>query len=183
MDPVRDLVLFVVTPAIILPIAALLLLFTTNPTFVLLVAAFGQVGHNLPGLIRAYGDRELFRRYRFRFVVAPVLLEIACLAAAIQHLHVLILVSVSWAIWHALMQTYGFLRIYSARSKSPSKLDQRLDLGMCLLWFGGAMLLNDEPLLLILNRWYQCGGFGISTAFIESCQSIWLFALIGVTVC
>jgi tetratricopeptide (TPR) repeat protein len=181
MDPVRDLVLLVATPAIIFPVALLVLYFATNATFVLLVAAFGQVGHNLPGLIRAYGDRELFRRYRFRFTVAPILLGAVCLIAAVNHLHVLILVTVTWAVWHALMQTYGFLRIYSAKDASSSKLDRRLDWGMCLLWFGGAILLNDQPLLLMTNRWYQCGGFGISPGFLETVQTLWWYALISVT--
>ena len=40
----------------------------------LFVGAFGAMGHHLPGMIRAYGDRALFNRFKIRFVVAPLLI-------------------------------------------------------------------------------------------------------------
>jgi hypothetical protein len=126
----------------------------------------------------------LFRRFRGRFVVAPLLLGVACVFAAFQNLNVLILASVSWAIWHALMQTYGFVRIYASRGKGGGSrlLDARLDFVMCVLWFGGAILLNDRPLLLMLSRWYSSGGFLISGPVLESVQAVWRFALVAVSV-
>lgn len=62
ISPARDLVLFVATPLLIVPIAWAVRTAASDAAFILLVAAFGQVGHNLPGLIRAYGDRKLFAR-------------------------------------------------------------------------------------------------------------------------
>ena len=97
LDPVRDLLLFVATPLLILPLAWAIRASASDQFFALIVAAFGQVGHNLPGFIRAYGDRDLFRRFRFRFIVAPVLLGAACLFAAFYNIHALILASVAWA--------------------------------------------------------------------------------------
>ena len=41
----------------------------------LFVAAFGAMGHHLPGMIRAYGDRALFQRFRWRFICAPIFLS------------------------------------------------------------------------------------------------------------
>lgn len=183
-DAPRDLTLFVATPVLILPLAFLICAAGSDELFVLLVAAFGQVGHNLPGLIRAYGDRDLFRRFRGRFVVAPLLLGTACVFAAFQNLNVLVLAGVSWAIWHALMQTYGFVRIYASRgeSGSPSDLDSWLDFAMCVLWFGGAILLNERPLLLMLGRWYSSGGFLIPGPLVESLQVVWRVALVGASV-
>ncbi len=35
----------------------------------LFVAAFGAMGHHLPGMIRAYGDRSLFERFKWRFIL------------------------------------------------------------------------------------------------------------------
>src|SRR5690606_29389863 len=32
------------------------------------------IGHHLPGMMRAYGDPALFRRFRWRFILAPILL-------------------------------------------------------------------------------------------------------------
>jgi Flp pilus assembly protein TadD len=183
-DAPRDLTLFVATPVLILPLAFLICAAGSDELFVLLVAAFGQVGHNLPGLIRAYGDRDLFRRFRGRFILAPLLLGTACVFAAFQNLNVLVLAGVSWAIWHALMQTYGFVRIYASRGEagSSSSLDAWLDFAMCVLWFGGAILLNERPLLLMLGRWYSSGGFVIPGPLVESLQAVWRVALIGVSV-
>ncbi len=173
LDPVRDLLLFVATPLLILPLAWAIRASASDQFFALIVAAFGQVGHNLPGFIRAYGDRDLFRRFRFRFIVAPALLGTACLFAAFYNIHALILASVAWAIWHALMQTYGFIRIYAAKAGETSAFDRRLDFSVCFLWFSGAILLNENPLMLMLSRWYRCGGFLIPASWIDSLQGIW----------
>lgn len=174
LDPARDLLLFVATPLLILPLAWAIRTSASDQFFALIVAAFGQVGHNLPGFIRAYGDRDLFRRFRFRFIVAPALLGAACLFAAFYNIHALILASVAWAIWHALMQTYGFIRIYAAKAGENSAFDRRLDFSVCFLWFSGAILLNENPLMLMLSRWYRCGGFLIPASWIDSLQGLWL---------
>ncbi len=174
LDPARDLLLFVATPLLILPLAWAIRASASDQFFALVVAAFGQVGHNLPGFIRAYGDRDLFRRFRFRFIVAPALLGTACLFAAFYNIHALILASVAWAIWHALMQTYGFIRIYAARAGENSPFDRWLDFSICFLWFSGAILLNENPLKLMLSRWYRCGGFLIPASWIDSLQGLWL---------
>ena len=173
LDPARDLLLFVATPLLILPLAWAIRASASDQFFALIVAAFGQVGHNLPGFIRAYGDRDLFRRFRFRFIVAPAVLGAACLFAAFYNIHALILASVAWAIWHALMQTYGFIRIYAAKAGENSAFDRRLDFSVCLLWFTGAILLNENPLMLMLSRWYRCGGFLIPASWIDSLQGLW----------
>jgi hypothetical protein len=173
LDPARDLLLFVATPLLILPLAWAIRASASDQFFALIVAAFGQVGHNLPGFIRAYGDRDLFRRFRFRFIVAPALLGAACLFAAFYNIHALILASVAWAIWHALMQTYGFIRIYAAKAGENSAFDRRLDFSVCLLGFTGAILLNENPLMLMLSRWYHCGGFLIPASWIDSLQGLW----------
>ena len=44
----------------------------------LFVAAFGAMGHHLPGMIRAYGDRSLFERFKWRFILAPIFLLAIC---------------------------------------------------------------------------------------------------------
>src|SRR5437762_5058932 len=46
-------------------------------TISLVVTAFFALGHHLPGMIRAYGDRELFQRFHWRFILAPPLLFLA----------------------------------------------------------------------------------------------------------
>src|SRR4051812_15298985 len=70
----RDLLLFVGTPALLIPVFAAAQTRWSAQDIFLFVGAFGAMGHHLPGMIRAYGDRALFQRFRTRFIVAPVAL-------------------------------------------------------------------------------------------------------------
>lgn len=40
--------------------------------------------HNLPGTLRAYGDRALFRRFRMRLTRAPLVFAASCLLFAFR---------------------------------------------------------------------------------------------------
>ncbi len=67
-----DLSYVVITPILIVPVVLILVRHWLTPEEVsLAVIAFASLGHHLPGFMRAYGDRELFKRYRVRFVLAP----------------------------------------------------------------------------------------------------------------
>ncbi len=85
----QDLLLFVGTPALILPAFWITQTQLSIAEISLYVAAFGALGHHLPGMMRAYGDRDLFRRFRIRFVVAPVLIVGASAYCAREGLTVL----------------------------------------------------------------------------------------------
>ena len=52
---------------LVLPLAALV----GSRVVWLVVMTFGSVGHHLPGFLRTYGDRALFRQHRARFLLAP----------------------------------------------------------------------------------------------------------------
>ena len=60
----RDLILYVGTPILLLPLFGLAQKRWSTQDIYLFVAAFGAVGHHFPGMIRAYGDRALFERFR-----------------------------------------------------------------------------------------------------------------------
>src|SRR4249919_1071810 len=64
----RDLVLYVGTPLLLVPAFALAQAKWSPDDIYLFVAAFGAMGHHLPGMIRAYGDRALFERFKWRFI-------------------------------------------------------------------------------------------------------------------
>ena len=68
------------------------------------------MGHHLPGMIRAYGDRALFERFKWRFIFAPLFLLVTCVAFFWWDLKGILLVVFFWGVWHGLMQTYGFCR-------------------------------------------------------------------------
>ena len=69
-----DLVLFVATPLLILPLVFLSRQQFSDQTIYAIVGTLGANGHHLPGMLRAYGDRALFRRFRIRLTVGPIVL-------------------------------------------------------------------------------------------------------------
>jgi len=62
LDRWRDLLLFVGTPILLIPIFTAAQARWSAQDIFLFVGAFGAMGHHLPGMIRAYGDRALYRR-------------------------------------------------------------------------------------------------------------------------
>src|SRR5438045_1411275 len=73
LDSWRDLVLYVGTPLLLIPAFALAQARWSPQDIYLFVAAFGAMGHHLPGMIRAYGDRALFERLWWCFIFVSVL--------------------------------------------------------------------------------------------------------------
>jgi tetratricopeptide (TPR) repeat protein len=176
LDPWRDLALIVGAPLIILPALWLVESRFRPEQIYLFVASFGAVGHHLPGMMRAYGDRFLFARFKYRFVLTPLLLGGTCLLFAVRELNALVLVAYVWGVWHGLMQTYGFLRIYDAKVGAVSRLTARLDSAMCVTWFGAAILSSPTRMGKILTDYYRAGGPVVSPAAVSVFTNAWLIA-------
>src|SRR5262245_32347396 len=115
VSPFWDSILFIGAPLV--AIAGLMPLrgFWPSEKISLVLLTFFTFGHHLPGFIRAYGDRELFARFKLRFLLAPPLIFAATYWFTAIDLHGLLLVVFTWDIWHVLMQHYGFMRIYDAK--------------------------------------------------------------------
>src|SRR5436305_7524518 len=142
----RDLLLYVLTPLLLVPVFMLAQSRWSAEDIYLFVAAFGAMGHHLPGMIRAYGDRALFDRFKWRFIVAPMFLLAVCVPFYYWDLRGIILVVFFWGVWHGMMQTYGFCRIYDAKRGSFAALTRRLDFLTCFLWFAAAVFLSESRL-------------------------------------
>jgi tetratricopeptide (TPR) repeat protein len=170
LDSWRDLVLYVCTPLVILPIFLLAQVRWSAQDIYLFVAAFGAMGHHLPGMIRAYGDRALFQRFRWRFIFAPIFLVVVCAAFSIWDLKGIVLVAFVWGIWHGMMQTYGFCRIYDAKVGSFAELTRRLDFALCGIWFATGVLLSPQRMTDTLETYYSAGGPFIPPALIRTAQ-------------
>ncbi len=160
----------VLTPIAIVPIVLLLARHWLTPEEVSLgVIAFASLGHHLPGFMRAYGDRELFLRFRWRFLlVPPLVLGLALLftppsqlAGALhlpwQHLHGLDLILLIWGTWHGLMQTYGFMRIYDVRLGVNDAWSARLDHWLCVVVFVAGVVFSDARVYGVANAMWQSG--------------------------
>lgn len=157
LGPWRDLVLFVATPVLVLPLGLAMSSQISGEQILFWVLAFGALGHHLPGLLRAYGDRELFQRFRWRFIVVPLVLLPICGLFFVDQLVGMKLIVLSWGVWHFLMQTYGFARIYDAKSGSGTRMSRWLDWGMCIGWFGAAVLHSPRRVGEFLGMAYQAG--------------------------
>ncbi|MAT70615.1 MAG: hypothetical protein CMJ58_13940 [Planctomycetaceae bacterium] len=170
VSPWWDLAYIVVTPLAIVPIVLVAVRQVFTPEQVLLWAiAFASLGHHLPGFMRAYGDRELFARFRWRFLLAPPLIFAVALlftpppwlaqklGLSWTHLHGLELVLLAWGTWHGLMQTYGFMRIYDLRRGENDRWTARLDHALCVMIFLAGVAFSDVRVYGIANAMWQSG--------------------------
>jgi len=178
----RDLVLYVGTPLLILPVFALAQVRWSAQDIYLFVAAFGAMGHHLPGMIRAYGDRALFERFRWRFILAPLFLLAVCVPFYWWDLKGIVLIVFFWGVWHGMMQTYGFCRIYDAKTGSFAAFTRRLDLATCAIWFATAVVLSPQRMADTLETYYSSGGVFIPTLWLQTAQRILLGAAITVSI-
>ena len=80
------------------------------------------------------------------------------------------------------MQTYGFCRIYDAKTGTFDALTRRLDFAMCVIWFGTAVALSPYRLSDTLDTYYMCGGPFIPPSVVNLGQNIILGAAIFVSV-
>lgn len=168
-----DLLLIIAPPLLIPPLlfAAKTLLSAEDITLHLL--AFLATGHHLPGLMRAYGDRLLFQRFKYRFLVAPVVLLSVSLFFALRDMQGLMMIAVVWGFWHATMQTYGFVRIYDAKVKLVDRVTARIDLLMCFAWFGMGIVHSPGRKADWLSTWVMAGGQLSSNVNFDLLQTTW----------
>src|SRR5256885_12327160 len=182
LDSWRDLILYVGTPLLIIPLFMAAQARWSAQEIYIFVAAFGAMGHHLPGMIRAYGDRALFDRFRWRFIFAPIFLLAVCVAFYWWDLKGIVLVVFFWGVWHGMMQTYGFCRIYDAKTGSFATLTRRLDFATCATWFAAAVLLSSPRMTDTLETYYASGGPYVLPGLLRAAQQIMLLTAIAVAI-
>ena len=184
LDSWRDLILYVGTPLLIIPLFTLAQARWNAQEIYLFVAAFGAMGHHLPGMIRAYGDRALFERFRWRFIIAPIFLLAICVGFYFWDIKTnpVVMIVFIWGIWHGMMQTYGFGRIYDAKIGSFAAPTRRLDFAMCGIWFAAGVILSPARMTDTLEGFYGCGLPFISPGGIHALQQTLLFAAVAVSI-
>src|SRR5437764_5161284 len=79
------------------------------------------------------------------------------------------------------MQTYGFCRIYDAKTGTFDRLTRRLDLAMCLIWFATAVALSPYRLSDTLDTYYMCGGPFIPPSMVQLGQGLILLLAVAVS--
>ena len=140
------------------------------------------IGHHLPGMMRAYGDPSLFRRFWVRFTVAPLFLLAICGFTFWTTVNSgVIAIAAVWGWWHYMMQAYGFVRIYDSKVGSFAATTRWLDHGMCLTWFLAAVVLNDNALYEFIENFYSSGFPVPSPTVVSALKSIVSGATAAVT--
>jgi Flp pilus assembly protein TadD len=182
LDSWRDLILYVGTPLFLVPMFLLAQARWSAQDIYVFVGAFGAMGHHLPGMIRAYGDRALFRRFRWRFIFAPIFLLSVCVAFYWWDLKGIVLIVFLWGVWHGMMQTYGFCRIYDAKTGSFAALTRRLDFATCATWFAAAVLLSPQRMADALEMYYASGGPLIPPSLLRNAQQAVMAIAVAVAV-
>lgn len=157
ISPLADLALLIASPLAIVPLVGFAARTLSAEAIFLFVASFASIGHHLPGFLRVYGDRELFRRFRWRFLLAPPLVAAAAVLFATQEIHGLDLVLMLWATWHVMMQTYGMMRIYDMKLNIRDALTAWLDFGICLAVFLVGIFFSQSRLFSLLEVAGQVG--------------------------
>ncbi len=181
LDPWRDLALFVLAPLWIIPVMLWAKAHMDFNVYGAVALALVGVGHHLPGFIRVYTDPVLFRRYRTRFIAAPLFLFGIFVALSLLHLHSLSIIVVLWGAWHGAMQVNGFLRIYDAKAGSFSPLTARLDWAMCLIWFGMGLLHSNSRVTSILLNAYNTGLPAVYPGAFSAFRLLWDILAVCVT--
>ena len=72
--------------------------------------------------------------------------------------HTMVLGTYLWGVWHGLMQTHGFLRIYDSKVGSFAKRTARLDFALCVSWFLGGGLFSDTRVDYAQETVLSCAG-------------------------
>jgi hypothetical protein len=79
ISPLWDSLLFIGAPILVIAAFFPLRGVLSSEQIAILLLAFFTFGHHFPTFLRSYGDRELFARYRWRFLLAPPLIFAAAL--------------------------------------------------------------------------------------------------------
>lgn len=166
LGPIQDALLIIVAPLITLALALAAIHYwgaAEGATIVLLVHVVFTVAHHLPTFIRIYGDVELFKRFNWRFVFAPLIAFGFALGVCaylnlkgypLDRFLYLYIILTLWDPWHFMRQHYGFMRIYDRCNAAPRSLSARMDLLLAASWFAYIMLASGDWLLNLLEDVY-----------------------------
>jgi Flp pilus assembly protein TadD len=181
ISPVADIGIFVATPLVLAFGFRMFLTAAMLPILKLIILGISSTGHHLPGLIRAYTDKFIFERFRWRLILVPSLFILLAGVCAFFQLSYMLFALLTWSIWHGAMQIMGFLRISDAKAGLSSRLTATLDFWICMTWFVQVMFWSPSRSSAIFSSFYLAGGTVIPARPMLAIEMAWLFLTYGVT--
>ena len=140
-------------------------------------------GHYFATFVRAYGDHDLFARFRLRLLVAPIVLAATCVWCNVEECRAQIMVMVTaWAFWHWLAQAFGFARIYDIKVGSFQPLTAMLDKALVVAGFLGTATLTDGAVATFGKLLLDAGVPLPQASTVATCQSVIGVVVIAVVV-
>ena len=114
------------------------------------------LAHYAPTWIRAYFEKSEVPNHRWRVLLFPP--AFAALAyATYDHPEVLVFIVYIWDRFHALMQNYGFLRLYESRRKRAQPVSGKIDFFFLLSTALLTMSFNMGLMAPALSHFYVMG--------------------------
>ena len=167
LDPFQDFLFIIAAPLICLGLAVLAMHYygaARGATMVIMAHVVLTVAHHMPTFIRIYGDLDLLQRFKWNFLlgpVVPVLFSAGVLGYINYHdypveyfLYLYIFLAL-WDPWHFLRQHFGFMRIYDRNNKAPVALASNMDWAICGLWFLHIMAASADWIPGLLEDLYR----------------------------
>ncbi len=182
VNPIVDFGLFMATPLILAFAFKMLIAAAILPTLKLVILGVSSTGHHLPSLMRAYTDKSIFQRFRYRLTLVPPLFIAVGGVCAYYKLSYILFVLFAWSIWHGLMQVLGFARIYDAKSGFSSRVTANFDFLLCLTWFIQIILWSPSRLSGVFSSFYMAGGPLVSASIFRIMTQAWLIFTIIITI-
>lgn len=186
LGPALDSLIFIGAPLLVMAVFLPLRGVFTSREIAIFLLAFFTFGHHFPTFLRAYGDRDLLRRFRYRFLLGPPLIFAAALWFDAKQLHGLLVFVALWDIWHVLMQHYGFMRIYDSKAGAVHPTGSWLDWALSITWYLALIAVSPHYSHNLLSRAYQVGLPALSAGTLQGVRTallalgaLFAFAWIG----
>ncbi len=167
LDPVQDMLFIIAAPVLSLGLTLWLMQrygAAQGGALVILIHVVLTVAHHMPTFIRIYGDTDLFRRFKWSFVIGPVI-PLLFSAGVLTYINVhqypveyflyLYIFLALWDPWHFLRQHFGFMRIYDRHNAAPARLASNMDWAICTLWFVHIMIASADWIPGLLEDLYR----------------------------
>jgi len=197
LDPFQDALFVIVAPLLVvaLGIFAFKRYGAVEATSLIIVTHIVMtVAHHLPTFVRIYGDIDLFKRFKWSFVLGPtiplafsigVLTYINVHGYPVEYFLYLYIMLVLWDPWHFLRQHYGFTRIYDRNNAAPKSLASGMDWWLSATWFVYIMLASGAWLPELLHDLYTSANvpiaLSVTAAAIERAATFMRIAAVGMT--